>query len=213
MTTATENGHAIPPVVSEGQLALRRGMKSERLAREIGDHISKESIGLGPLVDIKRKRYGIPDEAFFNQCPAFNKILVAQIPEEEGETYGGGVIIKTEIAKTRELVEAPRGVIVGAGLQALDVLRSNGMDIGHTVGFTRLAPFRRPFATIGGEKLTLIVLVAGDIVDSEDLGAQLRARKVRVIAKQNDEGVRIHQYIDERGNLWSPVEAEMLEDS
>lgn len=205
MTTASEtNG-----------VAVRRGIKSERLAREIGSHISEGSIGLGPLVDKKRKQYGIPDEAFFNQCPAFNKILVAQIPEDEGETYGGegGLIIKTEIAKTRELVEAPRGVIVGAGLQALDVLRSNGMDIGHTVGFTRLAPFRRPFATIAGERLTLIVLVAGDIVDSEDLGQQLRARKVRVVAKQNDEGVRIHQYIDERGQLWSPVEADVPEDS
>lgn len=206
MTTASDN---VTPI------AVRRGIKSERLAREIGAHISEESIGLGPLVDKKRKQYGIPDEAFFNQCPAFNKILVAQIPEDEGETYGGegGLIIKTEIAKTRELVEAPRGVIVGAGLQALDVLRSNGMDIGHTVGFTRLAPFRRPFATIAGERLTLIVLVAGDIVDSEDLGQQLRARKVRTVAKQNEEGVRIHQYIDENGKLWSPVEAEILEDS
>jgi hypothetical protein len=209
MTTVSETNGA-----TNGS-AVRRGIKSERLAREIGDHISKDSLGLGPLVDLKRKKYGIPDEAFFNQCPAFNKILVAQIPEEESETYGGetGLIIKTEVAKTRELVEAPRGVIVGAGLQALDVLRSNGMDIGHTVGFTRLAPFRRPFATIGGEKLTLIVLVAGDIVDSEDLGQQLRARKVRVVAKQNEEGVRIHQYIDERGQLWSPVEADVPEDA
>lgn len=205
--TMSENGET-------NGVAQRRGIKSERLAREIGDHISKESIGLGPLVDKKRKQYGIPDEAFFNQCPAFNKILVAQIPEDEGETYEkGGIIVKTEIAKTRELVEAPRGVIVGAGLQALDILRSNGIDLGHTVGFTRLAPFRRPFATIGGERLTLIVLVAGDIVDSEDLGEQLRQRKVRTIAKQNDEGVRVHQYIDERGNLWSPVEADYQEDA
>lgn len=203
MTTASDN--VIP---------VRRGIKSERLAREIGSHISEGSIGLGPLVDKKRKQYGIPDEAFFNQCPAFNKILVAQIPEDDGdEFYPGTNIAKTEVAKTRDLVEAPRGVIVGAGLQALDVLRSNGMDIGHTVGFTRLAPFRRPFATIAGERLTLIVLVAGDIVDSEDLGQQLRARKVRIVAKPNDEGVMVHQFIDENGKLWSPVEADVPEDA
>ncbi len=191
----------------------RRGIRSELLAKEIGSHISEGTIGLGPLVDRKRKQYGIPDEAFFNQCPAFNKILVAQIPEEETDTYEGTVIIKTEITKKREMVEAPRGVIVGAGLQALDELRSNGMDLGHTVGFTRLAPFRRPFATIGGERLTLIVLVAGDIVDSEDLGQNLKSRKCRVVAKPNEEGVMIHHFVDENGKMWSPVEAAVPEDS
>lgn len=191
----------------------RRGIRSERLGLEVGSHISQNTIGLGPLVDKKRKQYGIPDEAFFNQCAAFNKVLVAQIPEEEGDTYEGTVILKTEIAKKRDLVEAPRGVIVSAGLQALDELRSNGIDIGHTVGFTRLAPFRRPFATIGGERLTLIVLVAGDIVDSEDLGQAMRSRRTRVVAKPNAEGVMIHQFVDENGKVWSPVEAAIPEDS
>jgi len=191
----------------------RRGIRSERLAMEIGSHISEGTIGLGPLVDRKRRQYGIPDEAFFSQCAVFNRVLVAQIPEEEGDTYEGSVILKTEIAKKRDLVEAPRGVIVSAGLQALDELRSNGIDIGHTVGFTRLAPFRRPFATIGGERLTLIVLVAGDIVDSEDLGQALKSRRARVVAKPNEEGVMIHQFVDENGKVWSPIEAAVPEDS
>ena len=191
----------------------RRGIRSERLAMEIGSHISEGTIGLGPLVDRKRRQYGIPDEAFFSQCAVFNRVLVAQIPEEEGDTYEGSVILKTEIAKKRDLVEAPRGVIVSAGLQALDELRSNGFDIGHTVGFTRLAPFRRPFATIGGERLTLIVLVAGDIVDSEDLGQALKSRRARVVAKPNEEGVMIHQFVDENGKVWSPIEAAVPEDS
>lgn len=193
--------------------STRRGLKIEQLVSEIDKHISKEPLGLGPLVDAKRKKYGIPDEAFFNQCPAFNKILVWQVAEEESETYGSGLILKTEVAKTRELVEAPRGVIVGAGLQALDELRSNGMDIGHTVGFTRLAPFRRPFMTIGSDRLTLVVLVSGDVVDSEDLGQALKERRCRIVAKPNEEGVMVHQLIDSNGKLWSPVEAAVPEDS
>lgn len=191
----------------------RRGIRSERLAMEIGSHISEGTIGLGPLVDKKRKQYGIPDEAFFNQSAVLNRVLVAQIPEEETDTYEGTLILKTEIAKKRELVEAPRGVIVSAGLQALDELRSNGIDIGHTVGFTRLAPFRRPFATIAGERLTLIVLVAGDIIDSEDLGQKLKSRACRIVAKPNEEGVMIHHFVDENGKMWSPVEADVPEDS
>ncbi len=193
----------------------RRGVGVTKLDEAMKDHMSKESLGLGKLVDQKRWQYGIPDCAFFNQSPAFNKILVAQIPEvgEESDVYAGTTIIKTEITKKRDQVEAPRGVIVGAGLQALDELRSNGIDIGHTIGFTRLAPFRRRAGVIAGQPILLVVLLAGDVVDSEDLGAQLRGRKCRVVAKPNEEGVMIHQFIDENGKLWSPVQADVPEDS
>jgi hypothetical protein len=199
---------------ANGTIILPPRKTREEIRREaILEHMSKETIGLGKLVDEKRWKYGIPDEAFFNQCPAFNRVLVVQIPEDESDTYGETGLIKTEAAKKRDLVEAPRGVIVGAGLQALDELRSNGIDLGHTVGFVRLAPFRRPYATIAGERVSLVVLVSGDIVDSEDLGQQLRTRKVRVVPKLNDEGVTIHQFRDENGKLWSPTQPTMLEDS
>lgn len=207
MTQTIEmNGAQGVPIRGEGRTKLDNAMK---------DFMSKDSIGLGPLVDKKRWQYGIPDMAFFNQSPAFNRVLVAQIPEvgEESETYAGTNIIKTEVTKKRDQVEAPRGIIVGAGLQALDELRSNGMDIGHTVGFTRLAPFRRRAGIIAGQPILLIVLVAGDIVDSEDLGYHLKQRSCRIVAKPNEEGVMIHQFIDANGKLWSPVEAAVPEDS
>lgn len=193
--------------------SLNRKTREEIRKEAILAHMSKDSLGLGKLVDEKRWKYGIPDEAFFNQCPAFNRVLVVQIPEDESDTYGESGLVKTEAAKKRDLVEAPRGVIVGAGLRALDELRSNGIDIGHTVGFVRLAPFRRPYATIAGERVSLVVLVSGDIVDSEDLGGFLRNRKNRIVAKSNEEGVMIHQFVDENGKLWLPQNATMLEDS
>jgi hypothetical protein len=193
----------------------RRGIGHTALDEAMQGHMSKESLGLGPLVDAKRWKYGIPDIAFFNQAPAFNKILVAQIPEtgEETDFYSGTKILKTEVAKKRDHVEAPRGVLVSAGLQALDELRSNGIDIGHTIGFTRLAPFRRRCGVIAGQPIQLIVLVAGDVVDSEDLGYHYKRRSCRIVAKPNDQGVMIHQFVDDSGKLWSPVEAAVPEDS
>lgn len=192
----------------------RRGLKEEVLMVDVAKHMSpRGTLGLPRILEEKRWKYSIPDEAFFNQQACFNKILVHQIREEESETYAGTSIIKTEITKTRELVEAPRGVIISAGLQALDELRSNGIDIGHTVGFTRLAPYRRPFATIAGSRLALLVLHAGDVIDSEDLAQALKARRARVVAKPNEEGVNIHQYIDENGKVWSPVDAAVPEDN
>jgi len=190
----------------------RRGLAYENFDQEVRKHISSGTLGLGPLVDDKRWKYGIVDAAWFGQQPLFDRVLVWQLPEQEGDTYNGGIILKTETQKKRELVEAPRGVVVGAGLGALDVLRSNGVDIGHTVGFTRLAPFRRPIGVFAGVPLALIVLHVGDLVDSEDLGSQLQRRTVRVLAKEV-EGVTNHYFVDHNGKAWTPVGADMPEDA
>lgn len=190
----------------------RRGLAFENFDQEVRKHISKDTLGLGPLVDQKRMKYGIVDAAWLGQQAAFERVLVWQLSEDEGETYNGGIIVKTETQRKRELVEAPRGVIVSAGLGALDVLRSNGMDIGHTIGFTRLAPFRRPIGVFAGIPLALIVLVVGDIVDSEDLGAQLKSRAVRILGKETD-GTTEHHFVDANGKAWKPIAADMPEDA
>lgn len=193
----------------------RRGIGSTELDKVIKDHMCKDSLGLGALVDKKRWQYGIPDMCFFAATAVYNKIYVAQIPEmgEESDNYSGTSIVKPEVVKKRDLVEAPRGVIVSAGLQALDEMRSNGIDLGHTVGFTRQAPYRRKCGVIAGQPILLVQLLSGDITDSEDLGEMLRQRRCRVIAKPNDEGVAIHYFIDENGKMWNPAEAVVPEDS
>ncbi len=169
------------------------------------------TLGLPPLLDDKRCKHGIPDSAWKSQA-VFNKILVWQIPVDGSETYGGGVIVKTEAQKKRELSEAPRGVIVSAGLQALDELRSHGVDIGHTVFFTHLAPFRKRLPPIAGKEPSLVILHAGDIFDSEELAEKLKARVCRVISKEVD-GVISHFYCDENGKMWNPAQNVAAEDS
>lgn len=208
MSLELEEKGTLVPVVN------RRGLAEEQKVAEVLKHMSpRGSLGLPRLLEEKRWKYGIPDQVIFNQHAVFNKVLVLQIPEEESDTYAGGLIVKTETTKKRELTEAPRGVIISAGLQALDELRSNGVDIGHTVGFTRLAPFRRPVATIAGNQVHLVVLHAGDIIDSEDLAQALKARRARVVTKPNEEGVNIHYFIDENGKPWSPIDALVPEDN
>lgn len=192
----------------------RRGLAIEEFDKKILEMMSPKErpLGLGQLVEEKRWRYGIPDAAFYGQFCGFQRVHVAQIPEQETETYAGTSIIKTEITKKRELVEAARGVIVSAGLGALDILRSNGFDIGHTVAFVRLAPFRRWVNLPNGIQIPLISLVAGDIIDSEDLGEMLRTRKVRIVPRVID-GMTQHCFVDENGKSWNPVEVDMPEDA
>lgn len=190
----------------------RRGLAQESFHKEVMKHMSESPLGLGKLVEDKRWKYGIVDAAWFAQHAAFDRVLVWQISEDEGDTFNGGLILKTEVQKKRDLVEAPRGVIVSAGLGALDVLRSNGIDIGHTVGFARLSPFRRPIGSFAGVPLALIVLHVGDIVDSEDLGAQVKSRSVRILAKETPEGVTEHYFVDHNGKSWKPTALDMPED-
>ncbi len=169
------------------------------------------ALGLPRLLDEKRIKYGIPATAWKSQA-VFNKILVWQLPIDESATYGGGLIVKTDERKARERNEAPRGVIVSAGLQALDELRSHGVDIGHTVHFTHTAPFRKRLPAIAGKEPSLVILHSGDIFDSEELAETLKARRARIIAR-DVEGVTQHFYCDETGKAWTPAQDVPSEDS
>ncbi len=170
-------------------------------------------LGLPRLLDEKRIMWGIPDAAFTTAQATFNKVLVWQIPLSQSETYEGTSIIKTQTTQRRDRMEAPRGIIISAGLQALDQLKSHGVDVGHTVGFCRVAPFRRQFTTIGGVALYLIILHASDIIDSEDLCHALRSRQARVISMEQPDGASSHVYIDENGKQWQPMNPESIEEN
>ncbi len=169
------------------------------------------TMGLPRLLDDKRVKYGIPASAWKSQA-VFNKILVWQLPIDEASTYGGGLIVKTDERKARERNEAPRGIIVSAGLQALDELRSHGVDLGHTVHFTHTAPFRKRLPAIAGKEPSLVILHSGDIFDSEELAETLKARRARIVSREVD-GVTEHFYCDENGKAWTPAQNVPSEDS
>jgi hypothetical protein len=168
------------------------------------------SVSPGSLLDIRRKRYNIPDEVF-GVSAVYDRILVYQVQKEEKEFYDeGGLIKKTEIRQTAERRTTPSGVIVTAGVQALDILRSNGVDLGHLVFYTQLAFYRIPVDTILGEDINLVVLRAGEIVASIDLAHALATRQARTITRDRElkDGTKItqHFYVDDKGKQWNPVE-------
>lgn len=178
-----------------------------KLENEARKHFSPPgTLGLPKLLDDKRVRYGIPDTAWKTQ-PAFDQVLVWQIAVDDGQTYGGGLIQKTETALKRELQEAPRGIIVSAGLTALDQLRSHGIDVGHTIDFYQIAPLRKRLPTIAGKEPTLVMIQARYVFGSEELASGLRTRMCRVITREVD-GVQEHYYCDENGKTWKPADVE-----
>lgn len=158
------------------------------------------ALGLPKLLDERRLKYHIPDSAFTMQA-AYDRILVWQLFLEK-ETFGDTSIIMPNRAKAREKDEAPRGIVVSAGLKALDDLRTNGMDLGHVINFIRLAPWRMPFDHINATELKLIVCRSGDVVSSDDLASALRLGECWI---RHDEESNQHVFVDERGKRWTPV--------
>lgn len=187
--------------------------KLAEMEKTLRDRMSPpDALGLPPLLEKKRWKHGIPDEAFTTMHATFDRIFVVQVEEIEGETYGEeSRIIRADTTRSRQKNEAPRGVIVSAGLLALDEMRSNGIDVGHTVVFMRNYPFRIIYTAIAGVDMHLVVLRAGDIAGSMDLAESLKQSNVSIDVVRDEEGFH-HEYKDEQGRTWNPAEPYVLDE-
>lgn len=161
---------------------VERGIVAANIANALEASLAPEgTYNIPLLLELKRKKYGIPNGAF--ECfPVFDKVYVYQIPLNERTTYSdGGAILKPEAIIASDRNTAPRGVIVSAGLQALDSLRSTGIDVGHTIRFKKFAPFIQPVGEIQGKELTVMVIRDGDIVSSEELAQLYHSRSISLL--------------------------------
>lgn len=168
------------------------------------------ALNLPPLIDARRLEYGLPDSAFSVQA-SFETVYVWQIPIYSGDTFSASSkILKPDQTKSREAKESPRGIIVSAGLTALDALRSHGMDVGHIVTIIKLAPYRVYFDIRGGKQDNLLDLRVGDIHGSLDTSELLRAGKLRVVSGYTKDGGFNHHYVNAEGDgtrsLTNPVQ-------
>lgn len=165
------------------------------------------ALKLPPLLERRRHIVGIPDGAFKHAC-LYDRIMVWQIGFGDGQRYKGTSIWMPDQGKQREKESTERGIIVGAGLSALDAIRANGLDLGHVVLFTRIAPIRVRVDWIDGKDHQVLVMNAGDLVSSEDLAISLRMglQATKAIEKSDETGVitTTHLHVDETGKTWTP---------
>lgn len=199
------SGIAAPRVMSD-QLAGRDRENAERRSEIIRTRMSaKGMLGLPKLLDERRLEYGITDRAFSVSQASFNRVYIWQIPMQKGDKFESDSLIHMpESVQQREKVKAPCGIIISAGLTALDNLNSHGIDVGHKVLFCHAAPYHIRYDTVLGLEQHLIVLVAGDIIGSEDLASNLKNRSVRYLARRNEQGSVENVFIDENGKAWLP---------
>ena len=172
------------------------------VARQIADKLEaslkpRGYYNIPPLLDERRFQYAIPNGAF-EQFPVFDKVYVHQIPTTERQTYSaGGSIIMPEARQAYERNTAPRGIIVSAGLQALDSLRSTGIDLGHIIRFKKFSPFIQTVDEIDGHELQVMVIRDGDIVASEDLAKAYHQKLVSIINVAEDAHGYDHRFARE----------------
>lgn len=194
-------------LVSNAPDARRRAESAAKQAHQLREHISPLDTPPAPmpkLLNERRHRYLIPDEAFeYAMGTMYDRVLCWQVSRHQDETKGG-LIIMADDTKEYERQTACLGIVVGAGLRALDEMRSHGCDLGHLVAHSRNVVFRIPFATIGGKDCHLVVLTAGDIIVSCDLALARKEKRVRLIEKTKEDGSIDHLHCDEDGKLWYP---------
>lgn len=197
--SAGEELEAMAAAGQVGTLAAHQKMlriaENEHIQEEYAKHMSPRGAlpHVTGLLDERRLEYGIPDEAF-NQEAVFDRVFLWQIPRVFSQTAENSSIILPETARQRREESTPRGIILTAGLKALDNLRSNGMDLGHVVSFIRLSPWRLPVLEISGIEFTVMVLRDGDIIASEEL-VQLRRRGAVVTAVGGKAGEAVYHYL------------------
>jgi len=139
------------------------------------------ALGLPPLLEEARLKWGIPDGAF--ECQAvFDRIHIFPI-DFEGlkETYGTSSIIRPELTKQRDLQNGHRGILISMGLTAADHCVSHGIELGHIVRTIRNAPHAQECARILDRPMHYLIMRDGDLTGSETLQSDLRAGKVSVV--------------------------------
>ncbi len=194
---------------------LSQGMKraTEELHVELLKHISPAgALRLNPLLDERRLRYGIPDECF-KSFVFYETVHVFQLDLIDTEMAGSDSrIVRPDATRDRDRRQAHRGIVIGAGLGALDIGISHGWYLGHVVHFIQLAPFRQRSVTIKGKDFDFLVMRAGDLRSSEDTEALRRSGKIRVDVVVDEKGRPEHRLVWEDGRAYSPIEPYMAED-
>lgn len=174
--------------------------KAKRRTEVIRGHMSPPgALGLPPLLEAHRLKYGITDGALASQA-LFDRIHVFPIDGADGEraekTEGG--LYKPELTKLKDKQEGNRGVLISAGLTAMDRLMSHGVQLGDVVVTNKNVPFARRCEDILDRALYYLVMRDADLASSESLMERIR-RGEQKIADMGGTADYSHQVIDTAG--------------
>lgn len=139
------------------------------------------ALHLPEKLEAARLKHGIPD-GFFRVAAGFDRIFVFPIdPFDADEKMPHSAIYRPELTKQKDLQEGYRGVLISAGLTAMDRLMSHGYELGDVVMTNKNVPFARRMELIEGKPMFVLVMRDGDLAGNETLQADILAGKRRVV--------------------------------
>ncbi len=169
---------------------LDAAIKRTKLIRE---HMSPDgALHLPEKLEAARLKYGIPD-GFFRTAAGFDRIFVFPLdPFDQNDKIPGTSLFRPQLTKQKDLQEGYRGVLISAGLTAMDRLMSHGYELGDVVMTNKNVPFARRVEQLEGFDMFVLVMRDGDLAGNETLQADILAGKRRVI-DAGDPGRYEHQ--------------------
>lgn len=126
------------------------------------------------LVKQRCKEYGIPMPSFW---PMDNNVLVWRLPNLE--VSRGGLLLP-EDGQSPHI----KGIVMSMGPRAMDVLKSNGIEEGHTVVFARFAGWEANDQVAGkmlSKEARFLMLKDRDIIGSDELREQLATGQAKYV--------------------------------
>lgn len=169
---------------------LDKAIHRTKLIRE---RMSPEgALKLPPKLEAARLKHGIPD-GFFRTAAGFDRIFVFPLdPFDQDEKIPGTSLYRPQLTKQKDLQEGYRGVLISAGLTAMDRLMSHGYELGDVVMTNKNVPFARRVEQLEGFDMFVLVMRDGDLAGNETLQADILADRLRVVDVGGDGGYQ-HQ--------------------
>ena len=134
---------------------------------------SKKPRSRGAMSELLQKRIEEFDIPPWPGQALFERVVVFYVSDASAssETFiPDGKIVKVASTRDRDESRSPRGVIVSAGLRALEILSDHGMEVGELVWLAPHLPYRFEVGrTKEGLPIEFMFCNVGDIVLSEDL--------------------------------------------
>jgi hypothetical protein len=153
------------------------------------------ALGLPEKLEAARLKHGIPD-GFFKYIAGFDRIFVFPLdPFDQDEKIPGSSLYRAQTTKQKDMQEGFRGVLISAGLTAMDRLMSHGYELGDIVMTNKNVPFARRMELLEGEPMFVLVMRDGDLAGNETLQDDIRAGRRRVVDVGGGEGYS-HQFAE-----------------
>lgn len=115
----------------------------------------------------------------------FEDVLIFQVPDQEWSSEkwsSDSTLYKPEYVQDADKRKCPRGIIVSAGLKALDIMRDHGMQLGEMVLFSPNSFHRFQVKRTGdGKMVEFPFMHISDVHISEDIPSRLAAGELEMV--------------------------------